>query len=687
MIKYILKRLIIVIPTLFVISLVTFGLSLVTPGDPVLNKVKGKANAEGVVEQSGGQDYKKASRDLGLDRPAFYFTLTSEAYPDTFHRIINKRERLRYKGLIEAYGNWDAIKAFDEALYHFEVNTVQSDNKTLPSEAREKALKKMSTLITNIKTKVWAKDLEQDLLKIDSLVSKTSDVAAITTDTFTLDLKDSTVNIPMPNKGHGQNIDFVYHQDSSLNKLTDSLLAADAKSKLQIQIDAVTHKLRIDSVEIDSVEIQRDSASFVTVYFRHDTSFMALDYLNSSLVDLRYAYDNLVNNATTEKLYKPKLQWYGKRNQYHTWMFGDAPWFQRKEVVLAKRTYESGDAFVVDLQDREKAFFRIEMWERAGDFYDRIFNSTSIELIDNGYIEFHDGDTIKPQEINRAIQPGFQWKITYYPDYDGERPHWGILRGDFGTSFIDDQKVARKIREALPWTALLNILSVILAYLLAIPLGVYMAKYQGKVFDRAATIVLFMLYSLPAFWIGTLIIIFFTSPNYGAWTDLFPVGGPVDLRISINSENYTVLQKFGSTFYHLLAPLITMTLGSLAYLATQMRGGVVNVVRMDFIRTARAKGLPEGQVLWKHTFRNSLIPIITLFAGLFPLMISGSVIIEEIFGIPGMGRIAFQAISERDYPIVLTVLMISSSLTIIGILVADIIYALVDPRISFTKKS
>ena len=164
MIKYILKRLIIVIPTLFVISLVTFGLSLVTPGDPVLNKVKGKANAEGVVEQSGGQDYKKASRDLGLDRPAFYFTLTSEAYPDTFHRIINKRERLRYKGLIEAYGNWDAIKAFDEALYHFEVNTVQSDNKTLPSEAREKALKKMSTLITNIKTKVWAKDLEQDLL-------------------------------------------------------------------------------------------------------------------------------------------------------------------------------------------------------------------------------------------------------------------------------------------------------------------------------------------------------------------------------------------------------------------------------------------------------------------------------------------------------------------------------------------
>ncbi|MEC8835741.1 MAG: ABC transporter permease, partial [Bacteroidota bacterium] len=148
-----------------------------------------------------------------------------------------------------------------------------------------------------------------------------------------------------------------------------------------------------------------------------------------------------------------------------------------------------------------------------------------------------------------------------------------------------------------------------------------------------------------------------------------------------------VWQKFGSTLYHFIAPLFTVTIGSLAYLAIQMRGGVVNVVRMDFIRTARAKGLPEGKVLWKHTFRNSLIPIITLFAGLFPLMISGSVIIEQIFGIPGMGSIAFQAILTRDYPIVLTVLMISSTLTIIGILVADVIYALVDPRISFTKKS
>ena len=122
-----------------------------------------------------------------------------------------------------------------------------------------------------------------------------------------------------------------------------------------------------------------------------------------------------------------------------------------------------------------------------------------------------------------------------------------------------------------------------------------MAKYQGKVFDRATTIILFILYSLPVFWVGTLVIVFFTSPNYGAWTDLFPVGSPVDLRISINPENYTVWQKFGSTLYHFMAPLFTVTIGSLAYLAIQMREGVVNVVRMDFIRTARAKGLPEGK--------------------------------------------------------------------------------------------
>ncbi|MEC8756411.1 MAG: ABC transporter permease subunit [Bacteroidota bacterium] len=687
MIKYIFKRLIIAIPTLFVISLVTFGLSLITPGDPVLNKVKGKANPDGVMEQSGGQDYAKVSRDLGLDRPAFYFTLTNQAYPDTFHRIINKIERLRYQELIKAYGNWDAIQGFDNALYDFEVATVKPLDNAISSDRRNKALNDMSTLFTNIRTRVWAKDIERDLVKMDSLVRKTSDLAQLTTHSFRLAEGVSVDSLDSLTLREDLSLSITIHQDSLWDEVEDSARIAEAMSALQMEVNAIASHCNIDTVSLDSSAVVLDSTTFIELSLQYDTSFLVLSHLDSSFSGLELAFNRLKTEPTTNLLYKPSLKWYGKHSQYHTWLFGDAPWFQEKHVVLAREKYSNGDAFVVDLPDREKSYFRIEMWERPGDAYDQIFNPTSIELLNNGYFEYQNGDTINPKKINPAMRSGYEWKITYYPDYIGDQPHWGILRGDFGTSYIDDQKVARKIRVALPWTALLNILAVVLAYFLAIPLGVYMAKYQGKVFDRATTIILFILYSLPVFWVGTLVIVFFTSPNYGAWTDLFPVGGPVDLRISINPENYTVWQKFGSTLYHFIAPLFTVTIGSLAYLAIQMRGGVVNVVRMDFIRTARAKGLPEGKVLWKHTFRNSLIPIITLFAGLFPLMISGSVIIEQIFGIPGMGSIAFQAILTRDYPIVLTVLMISSTLTIIGILVADVIYALVDPRISFTKKS
>ena len=118
---------------------------------------------DGVMEQSGGQDYAKVSRDLGLDRPAFYFTLTNQAYPDTFHRIINKRERLRYQELIKAYGNWDAIQGFDKHSIDFEVNTVKPLDDATQVISRNNALNDMSTLFTNIRTRVWAKDIERDL--------------------------------------------------------------------------------------------------------------------------------------------------------------------------------------------------------------------------------------------------------------------------------------------------------------------------------------------------------------------------------------------------------------------------------------------------------------------------------------------------------------------------------------------
>jgi peptide/nickel transport system permease protein len=150
-------------------------------------------------------------------------------------------------------------------------------------------------------------------------------------------------------------------------------------------------------------------------------------------------------------------------------------------------------------------------------------------------------------------------------------------------------------------------------------------------------------------------------------------------------DDMSLFDAFIERAVHLILPIICLTYGSWAYLSRQMRGGVLNVLRQDYIRTAKAKGLADNKVIWKHAFRNSLIPIITIFASIFPAAIAGAFIIEYIFAIPGMGKLTFEALIARDYPMVFTVMLLSAILTLIGNLVADILYAVVDPRISFNK--
>jgi peptide/nickel transport system permease protein len=178
--------------------------------------------------------------------------------------------------------------------------------------------------------------------------------------------------------------------------------------------------------------------------------------------------------------------------------------------------------------------------------------------------------------------------------------------------------------------------------------------------------------------VATLLIMFLGGGDFLNW---FPAYGVGEIE-----DNMSFLQVVGVRAYHLVLPLICYTYGSLAFLSRQMRGAMVNALSQDYIRTARAKGLDENTVLWKHSFKNSLLPIITLFASVFPLAISGSIVLEIIFSIPGMGKLAYDALVARNYPVVYSVVMFSAILTLVGYLVADIMYALVDPRISYDKK-
>jgi peptide/nickel transport system permease protein len=227
-------------------------------------------------------------------------------------------------------------------------------------------------------------------------------------------------------------------------------------------------------------------------------------------------------------------------------------------------------------------------------------------------------------------------------------------------------------------TMLISFLVIIIEYIISIPLGISLAVRKGSAYDSGMTVALFITYSLPVFWIGTMAIFFLCSPDY---VEIFP---PFGLGDATWDDGF--FYKLGDLAYHLALPLIIASYASFAYLSRQMRGSMLTVLGQDYIRTARAKGLPENKVIWKHAFRNSLLPIITIFASFFPALIGGSIILEFLFTIPGLGQITYAAVLQKDYPMILTNTMFAAILTLVGYLVSDILYAVVDPRISYSKK-
>lgn len=256
-----------------------------------------------------------------------------------------------------------------------------------------------------------------------------------------------------------------------------------------------------------------------------------------------------------------------------------------------------------------------------------------------------------------------------------------ILRQDFGISYRDQLPVSRRIGEKFRWSFALTFFSVLAAYLISIPLGVYAAYKRNSWFDRVSATTLFMLYSLPAAFMGTLLLVVFSNPDVLNW---FPESG-IQNDVVFDPE-WPFLLKIKHWSPYLVLPFITYTYSSLAFISRQMRSAMLENLQQDYIQTARAKGLPENTVVWKHAFRNSLLPLITLFANVFPMAVGGSVIVETIFGIPGMGLEIYESVRNYDYPMIVAVFTIFGALTVFGYLLADILYAVVDPRISYSGK-
>ncbi len=292
----------------------------------------------------------------------------------------------------------------------------------------------------------------------------------------------------------------------------------------------------------------------------------------------------LLSNTTKWKIYIPSINWYGAKNQYHTWLFGNGK--------------------------------------------------------------------------NRK----------------------GLFRGDFGFSYIDKQKVETKIWDKIGISFTFSLISIFIAYLVSIPIGIFSAYKKDSKSDRAVSFILFILYAMPSFFVGLLLLFAFANPDNFSW---FPVSGIQDPSTWNPDWAWYEIEAIKHRLPYLILPLITYTYGSFAFLSRIMRIGMIDVINQDYIRTARAKGLSERKVILKHALRNSLLPIITVFAAIFPMAIGGSIIIEVIFSIPGIGVEIFNSLIGGDYPMIITIFTISGFLTMVGYLVSDILYAVVDPRISY----
>ncbi len=249
-----------------------------------------------------------------------------------------------------------------------------------------------------------------------------------------------------------------------------------------------------------------------------------------------------------------------------------------------------------------------------------------------------------------------------------------LARADFGASFHDGLRVGHKIREALWPTLSVALISLLAAFLISIPVGLVSAVRQGGAFDRVLSTFLYMLYSVPSYVMGMILILYL-----GVKLNVLPFRG---MR-SDDFEHLSRADQLWDYARHYVMITFCFTFGSLAYYSRFVRQNLLEVVRQDYIRTARAKGLGEPAVILRHAFVNSLIPLITLLSLTFPFLLSGSVILETMFNWPGLGRLFFQSVLNRDYPTLMALNFITALLVLIGTLLGDLAYGLVDPRITY----
>lgn len=294
-----------------------------------------------------------------------------------------------------------------------------------------------------------------------------------------------------------------------------------------------------------------------------------------------------------------------------------------------------------------------------------------------------DNDGIILENYNEVKKKEAFWYLPKVHWYGVENQYhlwmYSALKFDFGLSIVDGRPVSEHISEALPWTISLGLMALLLSALISIPLGTYVASFRSKMKEDWISTFLYGIHSIPVFWLATLLVVFFTTEEYGSWTNLFP---SVGIRPSpTTSEWYRIMDSLS----HLILPVFCLVIHSLAFDIIQIKASVKRQFLQDYVITTKAKGVGLFDLFMKHILRNALIPMITIFVIGIPVIISGAIVVETIYNIPGMGRLLLESLYQGDWNIVMAIVLLSTFVTIIAFLLGDLLYAWANPKIRLSR--
>ncbi|MBD98566.1 MAG: hypothetical protein CMO34_01880 [Verrucomicrobia bacterium] len=369
----------------------------------------------------------------------------------------------------------------------------------------------------------------------------------------------------------------------------------------------------------------------------------------------------------------------------HRWSSSDTlyrlPYVQDKLRAEAL-SYASGDWKLVDQMDKEiKRLLQEETASSTKKQLNKILKAKSIAQIEDSFAKISARDKFDRLSGLISDLSSNQWKIkNYIPiirihGLNNQYHLWltGILQGNFGSSFIDEIPVTTKIKEALPITLGISLCALLIALCVAVPLGVYSAYYQNGWLDKICSQLFFVFYALPTFWVATLLVVFLGTGDFLKWFPIYGIGNP--------DEGASFIEKLSIYSAHLTLPIFCYVYGGLAYLFRHIRRSTLEELKQDYFISAKAKGLNIHAILWRHLFKKSSFPLITILGNALPALISGSFVIEYIFSIEGVGMLMVEAFFSRDYPVILSLLLLGALLTLLGMWLADILYKLADPRV------